>query len=154
MGAVTVTRRRINVAGARKVRDFTINIAATGDTLATGLRKIESVNVDGPNEFQFSGEATLVAGAATVADTRIKATDRIILSRKTVGGTAGNLAVGTVTADTSFAITSSSGTDTSVVTYQVLRPSVVKVAVSGGTLTFTVDPAAALTGVKVRVEGN
>lgn len=61
------------------------------------------------------GRATLVAGAVVVADTATATTTNIQVSRYTVGGTPGNLNTATRTAGTSFTITSSSGTETSVI---------------------------------------
>ena len=65
------------------------------------------------------GSATLVAGTVTVSNPYVQASSTIILSRKTIGGTAGYLSVGTVTGGTSFVINSSSATDTSVVNYLI-----------------------------------
>jgi hypothetical protein len=154
MSAVTVTRRRTNVAGSRKHKEFTVNIAASGDTLDTRLRRIEQVIVSNPNEEIIEGEATLVGGTIQVAETRIAATDRIMLSRKTTGGTAGHLAISALVAGATFDITSSSGTDTSVIAYTIFKPNVVKTTVTGGSIAFTVDPNVALTGVKVLAIGN
>jgi hypothetical protein len=67
---------------------------------------------------QAFGNATLVGGTIAVADTSITANSIIILGRKTIGGTAGNLSY-TLSAGVGFTITSSSGTDTSVISYHV-----------------------------------
>lgn len=64
------------------------------------------------------GNATLVAGTVSVADPAVKAGSFVLLSRKTIGGTAGNLSY-TVTAGTGITINSSSNTDTSTVTYLI-----------------------------------
>ena len=67
-----------------------------------------------------TGTAVLTAGAATVANTAITANSIIRLSSKTLGGTPGNLYVSAKTASTSFVITSSSGSDTGTVYYEIL----------------------------------
>ncbi|MCL4405231.1 hypothetical protein M1295_01485 [Patescibacteria group bacterium] len=65
------------------------------------------------------GSATLVAGTITVNNPYVQSTSIIILSRKTIGGTAGYLSLGAVIAGISFVINSSSATDTSVVNYLI-----------------------------------
>lgn len=68
------------------------------------------------------GIATLAGGAATVntAAACVPGTYcHYQLTRCSAGGTLGNLSVGSVTSGTSFAITSSSNTDTSVVCWQI-----------------------------------
>lgn len=70
------------------------------------------------------GTATLVAGTVVVSNTSVTANSRIFLTTQSVGGTAGFLVVSARTAGTSFTILSSSGTDTSVVAYQIFEPSV------------------------------
>lgn len=61
------------------------------------------------------GTATLVAGVATVSTTAVAADSNIQLTPQSAGGTPGWLRVSARTAGTSFTITSSSNTDTSVV---------------------------------------
>jgi hypothetical protein len=63
-----------------------------------------------------TGNATLVAGTVTVADTNVTANSVIQLTYKTIGGTAGILLY-TTSAGVGFTITSSSNTDTSVVSW-------------------------------------
>ncbi|MFE9363676.1 glycosyl hydrolase family 28-related protein [Streptomyces sp. NPDC006978] len=67
------------------------------------------------------GVATLAAGSVTVANTSVTAATRVVPARQAAGGTLGHLSV-TVTAGTGFTITSSSGTDTSVVAWLLLEP--------------------------------
>jgi hypothetical protein len=62
--------------------------------------------------------ATLVGGTIAVADTSVTANSVVFLTRKTIGGTAGNLSY-TVSAGVGFTISSSSGTDVSVVSHLV-----------------------------------
>ncbi len=65
------------------------------------------------------GSATLVAGTVTVSNPYVTSTSTIFLSRKTIGGTAGYLSIGTISDGVSFVINSSSATDTSVVNYLI-----------------------------------
>lgn len=69
-----------------------------------------------------SGLAILVAGTVTVANRKIQAGDIVHLSRQVTGGTVGHLTKGTVTAGASFAINSSSATDTSTIGWSILSP--------------------------------
>ena len=67
-----------------------------------------------------TGTATLVGGTVVVADTAITANSVIRLAYKTIGGAPGSVYVSARTAATSFAITSTSGTDTSVIQYDII----------------------------------
>lgn len=84
-------------------------------TAGTGLRVKEGSNAK-------QGTAALAGGAAVVANTSVTATSRIFLTSQADGGTPGWLRVSARTAGTSFTITSSSGTDTSTVAYQIFEP--------------------------------
>lgn len=66
-----------------------------------------------------SGSATLAAGTVTVSDASITASSRIRYWRTTAGGTLGILSLA-LSAGTGFTITSTSGTDTSTVDYEVV----------------------------------
>jgi hypothetical protein len=83
-------------------------------TLGKGLRIKEGVGAR-------MGVATLVAGTVTIANTSITSSTRIIVSRQTSGGTLGHLS-GTRVSGTSFTITSSSASDTSVVAWVLVEP--------------------------------
>lgn len=74
---------------------------------------------EGANAKQ--GSSVLVAGTVTVANTSVTANSKILLSRSTAGGALGHLSY-TVVAGTSFTITSSSGTDTSTVVWEIVEP--------------------------------
>ena len=67
-----------------------------------------------------AGNATLVAGTVTVSNTSVTADTRITLTRKTSGGTIGNLTY-TLSAGTGFTINSDSITDTSIITYLLIE---------------------------------
>lgn len=68
------------------------------------------------------GAVTLSAGTATVATTKVSANSRIFLTTQSPGGTVGFVYVSARTAGTSFTITSSSSTDTSVVAWLIIEP--------------------------------
>lgn len=67
-----------------------------------------------------AGTATLVGGTVTVANTSITANTQIMVSRKTAGGTTGNLSTTRVNG-VSFTIVSTSGTDTSSVDWFLIE---------------------------------
>lgn len=69
---------------------------------------------------QRAGNATLVGGTVTVNNTTVTANTIVMLSRKTAGGTLGSTTY-TLSAGTSFTINSSSGSDTSVVSYLLIE---------------------------------
>lgn len=75
---------------------------------------------EGSNAKQ--GTATLAAGTNTVANTSVTATSRIFLMSQADGGTPGFIRVSTRVVGTSFTITSSSNTDTSVIAYEIFEP--------------------------------
>lgn len=83
-------------------------------TAGRGLRVAEGANAK-------QGTAVLVAGAVVVANTSVTATSRIFVTSQVDGGTPGFLRVSTRTAGTSFTITSSSGTDTSTVAWEMFE---------------------------------
>lgn len=87
------------------------SVIATG----AGYRTAEGANCK-------QGTAVLVGGAATVANTAVTANSRIFLTSQADGGTPGFLRVSARVAGTSFTITSSSGTDTSTVAYEIFEP--------------------------------
>lgn len=67
------------------------------------------------------GKAVLVAGTKTVSVSDVLAADVILITRQVTGGTVGNLSVGTVTDNTSFVINSDSNTETSTVSWAIVR---------------------------------
>jgi hypothetical protein len=85
------------------------------ETAGAGLRVKEGANAK-------QGTAVLVAGAVTVADTAVTANSRIFLTSQVDGGAPGFLRVSARVAGTSFTVTSSSGTDTSTVAYEIFEP--------------------------------
>lgn len=83
-------------------------------TLGKGLKVKTGTN-------SKAGVATLVGGTVTVANTSVTANSIIMLTCLTPGGTPGFLRVSAVSAGTSFAITSSSASDTSVVSWFIVE---------------------------------
>lgn len=71
--------------------------------------------------FVQTGKAVLVSGTKTVTVSDVLSTDVILLTRQVTGGTVGNLSVGTVTDDTSFVINSDSATETSTISWAIVR---------------------------------
>lgn len=88
-----------------------VDVAAAGQ----GLKVAEGSNAK-------QGTAVLAAGSAVVSNTSVTASSRIFLTSNADGGTPGWLRVSARTAGTSFTITSSSGTDTSTVAYEIFEP--------------------------------
>lgn len=66
--------------------------------------------------------AAMVAGEIATADANVITGDLIIYSRRTLGGTAGHVAVSAISTGVSFTLTSGSNTETSTFNYVVLRP--------------------------------
>lgn len=93
-----------------RVKSANVFFTSPTEVLASG-----NILSTGPSQ----GRVVLVAGAATVTTAEVQANDNIILSRVVAGGTLGELSVGTITAGTSFGITSSSGTDTSTIYWRI-----------------------------------
>jgi hypothetical protein len=130
-----------NIAG------FGSLLSAVDDTVQKALDTIDNKALDktgdttsGPiifgDDATFNGEvfvdegvnkrmgvATLVAGTVTVNTTAVAANSRIFLTINTPGGTVGAVYISARTAGTSFAITSTSATDTSTVAWLILSPS-------------------------------
>lgn len=78
------------------------------------------LNIAGGSNAKI-GTATLVAGAVTVSNTSVTANSKIIPFCLTQGGTPGFLRVSATTVGTGFTVTSSSGTDTSVIGYLIVE---------------------------------
>lgn len=76
---------------------------------------LESLTKDPPN-----GRVTLVAGQATVYDSRVRDDTNIFISRQSTGGTIDWISVTSRVSGTSFTISSNSNLDTSVVAWMML----------------------------------
>lgn len=97
-------------AGLLGVTTGSFTVATAGQ----GLRVKEGSNAK-------QGTSVLTAGSVVVANTSVTATSRIFLTSQADGGTPGFLRVSARTAGTSFTITSSSGTDTSTVAWEIFE---------------------------------
>lgn len=68
MAAVTIVENRTNVIGSFREKYFKVNIAASGDTLATGLKVIKWVDTNNPggvtNDVPSGGTVTFTTGGA------------------------------------------------------------------------------------------
>lgn len=67
------------------------------------------------------GQATLVAGSATVSTSSVDANSEIFLSVQAPGGTQGFLSIGTIIPNTSFVINSSDAADISAVNWWIIE---------------------------------
>jgi hypothetical protein len=111
--------------GAGSARDTFIGRSAAGVfSVTTGSLSVTTAGqglrvAEGSNAKQ--GTAVLIGGSKVVSNTSVTATSRILLTSQVDGGTPGWLRVSARTAGTSFTITSSSGTDTSTVAYQIFE---------------------------------
>jgi len=107
---------------------------SSGDTSITGNLSLPTaatqIRVEGGAVTDFIGQATLVAGTVTVANTNIAATDKILVTREGVGAsTALGVLDVSITASTSFTITalqpgtpgSTETNDVSIVNYFIVR---------------------------------
>lgn len=94
------------------------DVISTGKVSAVGSVEMQTaaplVIKSGAN--QRAGNATLVAGTATVSNTTVTSNTVIVLTTKTLGGTIGTLSY-TLNAGTSFTINSANVLDTSTITY-------------------------------------
>lgn len=109
--------------GATDVIKFTV---ANGGNVAVNVGNFDisatgkGLGIKGGAVTDSIGDAVLVAGTVTIANTNILATDKIILSHKIIGGTPGFITP-TIIGATSFTLTSTSVLDTSTITYQIIR---------------------------------
>jgi lysophospholipase L1-like esterase len=92
-------------------------------SLRIGVGNVRYVKI-ATNTTYYQGNATLVAGSVTVANTNVQAGSKILVTQVTPGGTPGALYVGTITAGTSFVINSTSALDTSVVRWEIVGPNI------------------------------
>lgn len=95
--------------------NLVIGGAITSNVAGYGIKIKEGSNAK-------QGTATLSAGSVVVANTAVTANSRIFLTSQSDGGTPGFLRVSARVASTSFTITSSSGSDTSTVAYEIFEP--------------------------------
>ena len=80
----------------------------------------KQLRVNGGAATDFIGQATLSGGTITVANTNISTADRILISRSSTSSAYGELRV-SISAATSFTITSDNGSDNGQVDYFIVR---------------------------------
>lgn len=103
-----VTQLSINSAGLATF---------TGDVTMSLAKKLTF----GSGSNQRAGNLTLVAGTQTISNTSVTANSIILLTRKTSGGTIGLAITYTVSAATSFTVTSDNALDTSTFSYAIFE---------------------------------
>lgn len=96
------------------------NITATNGNLFLGTAGNKLSIATGANASVGTSGA-LSTGAVTVTTTAVTAGSKIFLTRAVASGTLGNLSVGTITAGTSFTITSDNNADTSTVNWLIIN---------------------------------
>jgi len=114
----TANKIQLATGGFTTKTNVRVEIDSTGLAVITagaGLKVKEGSNCK-------QGTAVLVGGTVTVANTSVTANSRIMLTSQVDGGAPGFLRISARVAATSFTITSSSGTDTSTVAYQIFEP--------------------------------
>ena len=134
-GANTVTVGSTNTTSTTTINAGSGGVQVAGDVdLTTGSLQIEGAGqrlaVEGGAATDFIGQATLVAGTVTVANTNIAAADKVFVTRE---GVAASTALGvldvSISAATSFTITalqpgtpgSTETNDVSIVNYFIVR---------------------------------
>lgn len=113
---------RVVPLAARGVSGQTGNLLEVQDytgTFLVGMTANGSIRTSSGTGAR-GGNATLVAGTATITNTTVTANTVVYLSRKTSGGTVGTLSY-TLSAGASFTINSSSASDTSVISYLLIE---------------------------------
>lgn len=97
----------------------TTSLATTNGNLTLGTAGNKVIIATGANA-SVGTSAAMTAGAVTVATTACSATAHIQYSRKTLGGTAGNVSI-TAQDGTGFTLTSSSGSETSTFNWWIIN---------------------------------
>lgn len=95
------------------------------------------------------GRATLVAGSITVLNADVTADTNIFLSHQSAGGTLGNLYISNVIPKTQFTISSTSGSDTSVVLWNFLPPSSIALLANPPTTTPLINETSSVKNIPV-----
>lgn len=95
-----------------------IGVAAAG---VTGTIRAGAIGLEKDGAAATVGNATLVAGTVTVSTTAVGASDVVLLTRKTSGGTIGTAITYTINAGVSFTVTSDSVLDTSVFSWTIVQ---------------------------------
>jgi polygalacturonase len=103
-----IDNRSIGISGA--------NFLSTTGSITSQTRRGNRLSTGAIN-----GRAGLSAGSAVVSTAEVLAGDNVLLSRVATGGTTGDLSVSTIIAGTSFTITSTSGTETSTIFWEIVH---------------------------------
>lgn len=97
----------------------------TGSLTVTGDARLNSAGnklfIATGSNASIGVSGALSAGSVTVSTTKVTASSKIFLTRAAASGTLGNLSVGTITAGTSFTITSDQAADASTVNWWIIN---------------------------------
>jgi len=106
-------------SGTSSITSATTLTATNGNlVLGTAGNKID---IHTGANASIGQSAAMTAGTITISTTAVTASSLIFLTNGGAAGTVGTLSVGTIVAATSFVITSSSDTDTSVVNWWIIN---------------------------------
>ena len=124
----------VNIATGAAAKTLTLGSATAGSVTNVNSQLViatagKGLTINGGAATDTIGQATLVAGVATVLNTNIAATDRIFISRRTTGGAAvGNLTY-VINVGVSFVVSSFNDASAAVITdvgsfdYLIIRQS-------------------------------
>lgn len=96
------------------------NLTATNGNLVLGTAG-NKINIATGANASIGTSAAMIGGTVTISTNKVTASSIIFVSRKTIGGTAGNLSIANVVANTSFDIISDSGTETSTINWWLVN---------------------------------
>lgn len=100
------------------------SLIVNGHLISVGMPEFVSASgikiVEGANAYQ--GTATLISGVVTVANSVVNSSSRIFVTAQEVSGTPGALYISARSSGTSFTISSTSGSDNSMVAYFITQP--------------------------------
>jgi hypothetical protein len=95
------------------------NVTLTNGNLVLGAAG-KGLQIKSGSNAKIGTTAAMTAGAVTVSNTSITANSIILYNRKTTGGPAGHVSY-TISAGTSFTLTSTSNTETSTFDYMIVE---------------------------------
>lgn len=117
--------RGVNIGASAADTDCVGNDCRNNKTTTNGLADAGTRTYARGNQRvaggSLSGRAVLSGGTVTVSTTEILAGDSVLLTRVAGSGTAGILTLGAISANTSFVIGSSSGTDAATVFWEIVH---------------------------------
>jgi len=115
----TTTKKGLTVKAKASQTATLVEVQDSSGNELFGIGALGQIRVKSGSN-QRIGQATLAAGTVTVNNTSVTANSRIFLTVETAGGTQGFLRY-SKSAGTSFTITSTSGTETSVVNWLIVE---------------------------------